>query len=269
MPLITIPEGPTIGTPDRDRRVLPAYSLQTEVSRFGTVIGELARSATLLIQLRQAYLLSPEIRPSIDKSYSGEALSMAIGPGEGNKVRVISPVERFVYDKSKNTWQAEGTERRQRVLPSGDQWQAPDGDAFWDEDGLPLKTESDRSTAIRAWEAALGNAGIDTKLAPALASYFWRRDKYNDFAAVDRYSYPGGGPWGLSAGWTPGDGGGHFGSGIGIFVFAVYFAEELGETGSRAESGTDGTGGIGEDAIFFFPKIITLLRKFSFSISKI
>jgi len=174
MTLITIPEGPTIGTPDRDRRILPAYSLQTEVSRFGTVIGKLAPSAPLLIQLRQAYLLSPEIRPSIDKSYSGEALSMAIGPGEGNKVRVISPVERFVYDKSKNTWQAEGTERRQRVLPSGDQWQTPDGDA----------------------------------LAPALASCFWRRDKYEDFAAVGRFSLPGGGPWCLRADWSPGGDGG-------------------------------------------------------------
>ena len=206
MSLITIPEGPTIGTPDRDRRILPAYSLQTEVSRFGTVIGKLAPSAPLLIQLRQAYLLSPEIRPSIDKSYNGEALSMAIGPGEGNKVRVVSPVERFVYDKSKNTWQAEGTERRQRVLPSGYRWQAPDGDAFWDEDGLPLKTESDRDVAIKAWEAALGNADIDTKLAPALASYFWRRNKYEDFAAVNRYSYPDSGPWNLDAIWTPGFG---------------------------------------------------------------
>jgi len=210
MTLITIPEGPTIGTPDRDRRILPAYSLQTEIIRHGEKIEGLAPSAPLLIQLRHAYFVSPGIRLNIDQPYNGEALSIAIGPGEGNKVRVVSPVERFVYDK-KHGWQAEGTERKQRVLPKGDQWQTPDGDAFWDEDGLPLKTESDRSTAIRAWEAALGNAGIDTKLAPALASYFWRRDKYNDFAAVDRYSYPGGGPWGLSAGWTPGDGGGHFG----------------------------------------------------------
>ena len=209
MPLITIPEGLVIGT--SERIVLPAYSLSAETSKRGKKIGKLAPSAPSLIQLRQAYLLSPEIRPSVDQTYRGEALSMAIGPGEGNKVRVISPVERFVYDKSKNTWQAEGTERRQRVLPSGDQWQAPDGDAFWDEDGLPLKTESDRSTAIRAWEAALGNAGIDTKLAPALASYFWRRDKYNDFAAVYRYSNPGDGPWSLGAYWTPGDDSGSIG----------------------------------------------------------
>ena len=209
MTLIIIPEGPVIGT--SDRRVLPAYSLQTEVIRHGEKIGELAPSAPFLIQLRQAYLLSPEIRPSVDQTYRGEALSMAIGPGEGNKVRVISPVERFVYDKSKNTWQAEGTERKQRVLPKGDQWQAPDGDAFWDEDGLPLKTESDRSTAIRAWEAALGNAGIDTKLAPALASYFWSRNEYKDFAAVDRYSYPGDGPWDLHARWAPGDDIGYIG----------------------------------------------------------
>src|SRR3989339_1143975 len=206
MSLITIPEGPTIGTPDRDRRILPAYSLPTEISRFGTVIGKLAPSAPSLIQLRQAYLLSPEIRSSVEQSYRGEALSMAIGLGEGNKVRVISPVERFVYDKSKNTWQAEGTERRQRVLPSGDRWQTPDGDAFWDEDGLPLKTESDRSTAINSWQDTLEKADIDSKLAPALASCFWRRNKYEDFAAVGRYSDPGSGPWRLRAYWTPGIG---------------------------------------------------------------
>ena len=209
MPLITIPEGLVIGT--SERIVLPAYSLSAETSKRGKKIGKLAPSAPSLIQLRQAYLLSPEIRPSIDKSYSGEALSMAIGPGEGNKVRVISPVERFVYDKSKNTWQAEGTERRQRVLPSGDRWQTPDGDAFWDEDGLPLKTESDRSTAINSWQDTLEKADIDSKLAPALASCFWRRNKYEDFAAVHRYSNPGSGPWDLYARWTPGDGSGLFG----------------------------------------------------------
>ena len=227
MPLITIPEGPAIGT--LDRRVLPAYSLPIEVIRHGKTIGELAPSAPLLIQLRHAYFVSPGIRLNIDQPYNGEALSMAIGPGEGNKVRVVSPVERFVYDKSKNTWQAEGTERRQRVLPSGDQWQAPDGDAFWDEDGLPLKTESDRSTAIRAWEAALGNAGIDTKLAPALASYFWSRNEYKDFAAVDRYSYPGDGPWDLHARWAPGDDIGYIG------VRAVGVEAERGARGRPIE----------------------------------
>ena len=206
MPLITIPEGLVIGT--SERIVLPAYSLSAETSKRGKKIGKLAPSAPFLIQLRQAYLLSPEIRSSVEQSYRGEALSMAIGPGEGNKVRVISPVERFVYDKSKNTWQAEGTERRQRVLPSGDRWQTPDGDAFWDEDGLPLKTESDRSTAINSWQDTLEKADIDSKLAPALASCFWRRDKYEDFAAVGRFSLPGGGPWCLRADWSPGGDGG-------------------------------------------------------------
>ncbi|MBI2583945.1 MAG: hypothetical protein HYW25_04725 [Candidatus Aenigmarchaeota archaeon] len=211
---VAIPRGEARGTPRR--RVLPAYSLAKEMEGFGTVYGDIAPKSPLPIQLRHAYLSSPEIRQSILEGWKGETFRIAIGPAdrkpksmilrEGETaVTIVSPVEKFVRAES-GLWQAEG-KRKIAKLPAGDRWQGPDGNIFWDEHGFPARSYSSRPEAIAAWE----KAEFSPEEAKNLASYFWRRSEYKDFAAVYRFSYPVYGPWSLSADWSPDDGYGRVG----------------------------------------------------------
>lgn len=190
------------------RVVFSGYRLARDICEFGRHSMKSAVRSPTLMQLRHGYETSEELRRNIlvsRKGY-GEFVRAAIGPCKRPRgvivprryIRVAYVVPDSFERDSRHGWRAEGKSKIITLPPSG--WQGADAGVLYDEDGWPVRTYSDRREAI----SSILNAGLaaDEREAQNLASYFYRRERYDEFAAAGRGFWRSGcGPWALHAHW--------------------------------------------------------------------
>jgi hypothetical protein len=166
------------------REILPAFSLDREITRYGSSAQEVYKTAPTLAQLRHAFETSAEIRADVlANRYRGEWTATFLRDGK----EAIERPDNVFYDQKSGLWIAEGGKVTRVELP-GEGWALE----YDKPTGFPSRTSSKRKDAERVF-------GND-------ASYFWV-DK-NGLRAVRRSfdRFGGDGPFDVVADWRPDDG---------------------------------------------------------------
>lgn len=182
----------------RRRIVIPAFRIDTDVSKYGATPLDAYRNAPTAAQLRHAYEKEPSIKKNIRRNWgTGEFLATFVRNGE----EIYERPDDVYFDDS-NGWVVRGVPKKRKLPPPG--WVLECDKS----DGLPLETTLEKKKAVKlfgdeAWHFSYSPSGLF-----AVARWHGASDKEGgkelpDSTAEEEQDNMDYHPFNLNADWLP------------------------------------------------------------------